>query len=71
MSFRHCSAADGEAATSVASTPTAGGGGRTVPAVRWCYVAIAAIVALEQPPARRHLPAWEREVTSLSVSCSQ
>jgi hypothetical protein len=53
------------AATSVASTPTTGGGVQTVSAVRWCYLAV---MAIEWPPTRRDLPAQEREVTSLSVS---
>jgi hypothetical protein len=80
MSWCHCSAADGEACidggllsnhpamTSVSSTLTADGGVRTVPAVRWCCVAVTTLVVLEQPLACRDLPTQEQEVTSLSVS---
>jgi hypothetical protein len=83
MSWRHCSTADGEActnggmlsnqraATSVALTPTVGGGIRTIPTVRKCCVAVTAVVMLERPPTRRDLPAREQEVTSLSVSYSR
>jgi hypothetical protein len=59
------------ATTSVASTPVAGGGGRTISAVRWCCVAVTAVVALERPPAHHDLPTRVREMTSLSVSCSR
>jgi hypothetical protein len=52
----------------VASTPTTGGGVRTVPIECWCCVAVAVVMAIERPPARRDLPAWEWEVTSLSLS---
>jgi hypothetical protein len=57
--------------TSVASTPTTGGGVQIVPAVRWCCVAVTAVMALEQPPAHQDLPAREQEVIPLSVSCSR
>jgi hypothetical protein len=57
--------------TSVASTPTAGGGVWTLPVVRWCCVAVPAIVAIERPPAHQDLPVRELEVTSLSVSCTR
>jgi hypothetical protein len=67
-SWCHSSAADGEApidggllsnrrvATCVASTPITGSGVQTVPAMRWCCVTVAAIMAIEWPPARWDLP---------------